>query len=335
MTGHGEMERDMKWRNLLRLFPEKQKEKWVRVLKQADELREIRIRIGQPVAIVDRRGEIFFTDLQNSWIITEQEINDIFQQICGFSPYAYEDEIRQGFLTVSGGHRIGITGRTVLDERGKIRTIKYVQALNIRVSHEVIGAADEVMPYLYDGENIKNTLILSLPGVGKTTLLRDIVRQLSDGNSKHCGVTVGVVDERSEIAACHMGSPQNDLGRRTDVLDACPKAIGISMLVRAMTPRVIAVDELMGKEDISAVEEAMGCGCSIIATLHGKDPEDILWKFGDRSADWIRRFQLFIMLDRVGNAPHITEIRERRKADASFDRRSPDPWRNLWAGHAV
>ena len=131
------------------------------------------------------------------------------------------------------------------------------------------------MPYLYEEENLCNTLLISMPGIGKTTLLRDIVRQVSDGNNYAKGINVGVVDERSEIAGCFQGNVQNDLGIRTDVLDACPKALGMMMLLRSMSPKVIAVDEIGGKDDEEMIRQITRCGVHIMATIHGNGLEDL------------------------------------------------------------
>ena len=195
--------------------------------------------------------------------------------ICNYSVYAYEDEIRQGFLTVQGGHRIGVAGQAVMKTEKEIKNMKHICFLNIRISHQIIGAADAIMPFIYEGENLCNTLLISMPGVGKTTLLRDIVRQVSDGNIYAKGINVGVVDERSEIAGCFQGIAQNDLGIRTDVLDACPKALGMMMLLRSMSPKVIAVDEIGGKEDEEMIRQVTRCGVHIMATIHGNGLEDL------------------------------------------------------------
>ena len=197
------------------------------------------------------------------------------EYISNFSFYAFEDEIRQGFITISGGHRIGINGKVILDNE-KIRSMKYISFINVRLSHQVEGCANKVMPYLYNDQgDCFHTLIISPPRCGKTTLLRDVIRQLSNGSSSYPGLMIGVVDERSEIGASYMGVPQNNLGVRTDVLDCCPKAKGMMMLIRSMSPRVIAVDEVGSDEDIKAIKYVMNCGSKLIATVHGNSIEDI------------------------------------------------------------
>ena len=157
---------------------------------------------------------------------------------------------------------------------GDIRGLKYISFLNIRLAHQVPGCADGVLPFLWKRDRFCHTLIVSPPRLGKTTLLRDIIRQVSDGG-EHPPQTVGVVDERSELGACSSGVPQNDLGRHTDVLDGCPKAAGILMLLRTMSPRIIAVDEVGSQEDLEALSYSLHCGCGILATVHGSSLEDL------------------------------------------------------------
>ena len=194
--------------------------------------------------------------------------------IGSFSLYAYEDELRQGFLTVEGGHRSGIAGKTVI-EGEKVKGISHISCSNVRVAHEKKGCADRVLPYLWEDGRFLHTLIVSAPGCGKTTMLRDIIRQISDGEAPYPGLTGGVVDERSEIAGCYRGGAQNDVGIRTDVLDCCPKAEGMMMLIRSMSPEMVAVDELGDYEDIHAIESVIHCGCKLFATVHGSSIDDM------------------------------------------------------------
>lgn len=202
-------------------------------------------------------------------VIDREIINKIFEGICGNSVYAYVDEISNGFITVLGGHRVGITGRPLYKD-GKVYNIKDISSLNFRVAREVIGAADELINQVKINGVFVNTLIISEPGVGKTTLLRDLIRQISD-----LGNEVSVIDERSEIAACFRGVPQNDVGRRTDVMDGVSKVDGIRMMVRAMRPDFIATDEIGTDEDADAIMYAINSGVGVIATSHGKGIEDL------------------------------------------------------------
>lgn len=167
---------------------------------------------------------------------------------------------------------------------------------------------DEVLPYIRNGEQVYHTLIIAPPRCGKTTLLRDMIRQISNGTDRIQGKTVGVVDERSELAGCYQGIPQNDLGMRTDVLDACPKAKGMQMLLRSMSPDVVAVDELGKKEDFKAVESVVHCGCKLFATAHGNSLEDILRQPFFQKLRELEVFERYIVLGKKGHAGSIEAI---------------------------
>lgn len=278
-----------------------------------DRLQEIRLRVGRPFVIVQGGREAFLTeegartgDFRRAWQVTAQELRETMELIGKYSLYAYEDELRQGYLTLRGGHRVGVAGKTVL-EGDKVKSIRYISCINIRLSHEVPGCADRVLPYLYGEHGLCHTLIISPPRCGKTTLLRDLVRQISNGDERNKGHTVGVVDERSEICGCYMGIPGNDVGIRTDVIDACPKAEGMMMLVRSMAPEVIAVDEIGRYEDIHAIETVLYSGCRLIATVHGSDLADIQSKplFQRLMAEQV--FERYIIL---GNSFQTGKVKE-------------------------
>lgn len=246
-----------------------------------DWLQELRLRMHAPFIIIYGGKEFFLSEdgnleehSRNGYIVNAMDLKETLEYISSFSLYAYEDEIRQGFITVQGGHRIGLAGKVIL-EQGTVKSIKHISFINIRMSHEVIGCGECVLPYLYMNQQICHTLVISPPGCGKTTLIRDMIRLISDGYGECPGITVGVVDERSEIAACYRGVPQNDVGMRTDVLDCCPKAEGMLMMIRSMSPVLIAVDEIGKKEDIDALAYVMNCGCRILATVHGSSVEDV------------------------------------------------------------
>ena len=197
-----------------------------------------------------------------------------------YSIYSVEDELRNGYITIRGGHRIGIAGKALMDNKG-VRTLKNFSGLNIRISREKLGIASKILPYILNSKGeFLNTLLVSPPQCGKTTLLRDIIRMISRGvpYMNFRGLKVGVVDERSELGACFQGIPQNDLGPRTDILDCCPKAEGMIMLIRSMSPQVIATDEIGKVEDSIAIEEAMMAGIKLITTVHGRSLENILNK---------------------------------------------------------
>lgn len=228
-------------------------------------------------------------------------MKETLSRMSQYSMYALEEEICRGFFTLQGGHRIGIVGKTVC-RQGKITAMRNISGLNIRIAREKKGCAGELLSYIRQGEEIHNTLILSPPGIGKTTMLRDCIRRLSNGEDNLPGQKVGVVDERSEIAASFQGIPQNDLGIRTDVLDCCPKAEGMRLLLRSMSPQIIAVDELGSREDCQAVEEVLHCGCRILGTMHIGSMEELQEKAYLRK--WLEKgfFERFVYLtkDRRG-----------------------------------
>lgn len=288
---------------ILRIFP-------IRIRNMLDhreirfeEIQEIRIRVHAPILFICQNKEYYLSQTQGLTsqpkdvvLGNREEIQEILQIISGYSLYAYEEELKQGFLTIQGGHRVGIAGRTVIENQS-IRGMKYISFLNIRLAHEVKGCADKVLPYIKRKNSIYQTLIISPPCCGKTTLLRDLVRQLSNGSSLERGMTVGVVDERSEIGACLMGVPQNDVGVRTDVLDCCPKALGMMMLIRTMSPQVIAVDEVGSRADLEAMEYVVNCGVKLIATVHGSSIKDIYTKPVLQEMVNQQLFERFVVLD--------------------------------------
>lgn len=247
-----------------------------------EEAEEIRIRIEKPLFIFAKKKEYFIkedgnftTEIEKAYLVESDDVRHTLEKASKYSLYAFSEEIKNGFLTIEGGHRIGIVGRTVL-ENGFVKTIQNISALNIRIAHEVKGCSDAVLKYAVKEGNFYNTLFVSPPACGKTTLLRDMVRQLSNGKKGFfVGQTVGVVDERGEIAGCYKGIARNDLGIRTDVLDGCTKVEGMLMLVRSMSPRIIAVDEIGKKEDFVAIESIVNAGIQLLCTVHGNDLEDI------------------------------------------------------------
>lgn len=267
-----------------------------------DYLQEIRLRAGYPVILLYAGKEKILTAK-----VTERSIRETLDYVSNYSLYAYENELKQGFITIEGGHRVGMAGQ-VLVENGRVKNLKYISSLNIRVSHEIFGCADKLFPYITHHKQIHHTLIISPPRCGKTTLLRDMIRQISDGNHWVKGCSVGVVDERSELAGCYQGMPQNHMGMRTDVLDGCPKAEGMLMLIRSMSPRVIAVDEIGALEEVQAIKYAMHCGCKMIATVHGESLDEIQKKPLLEQVIREQCFERYIVLcnrERVGEIANI------------------------------
>lgn len=273
-----------------------------------EKLYEIRLRVGRPLVLTYDGGECFLRDKTGKhYLVTREDLKETLEYLSGYSLYAYEDEIRQGFLSVQGGHRVGVTGKVILDG-GTIRGMKYISCINVRLAHQVLGCAEKVMPYIRTKDGVAHTLIVSPPRCGKTTLLRDIIRLLSNGQENIPGITVGVVDERSELAGCYQGMPQNDLGMRTDILDGCPKAEGMQMLIRSMSPEVVAVDELGKEEDYKAVESVIHSGCKLIATAHGNSLEDVMSQPFFQKLLEARVFERYIVLGRCEKAGVVEAI---------------------------
>lgn len=259
----------MKYKQIMNILPNEVKSVISKENLQFDYLQEIRLRAGYPIILFYKNKEQIIPMKG-----TEKVIRETLDYVSNYSLYAYENELRQGFITIEGGHRVGVAGQVII-ENGRVKNLKQISSLNIRISHEILNCADKLFPYITHNKQMYHTLLISPPRCGKTTLLRDLIRQISDGNKWVKGCTVGVVDERSEIAGCYHGIPQNNMGMRTDVLDGCPKAEGMLMLVRSMSPQVIAVDEIGTAEDVQAIKYAMHCGCRMIATVHGETLEEI------------------------------------------------------------
>lgn len=262
---------------ILRYFPNKIYQIFSNLLQEnpqiANELQEIRIRVDKPIILKLREKDLIL-----QYNILQAEILQIVERLCENSIYAYKNQICEGFITIKGGHRVGLTGSCVI-ENGKITNIKYISSLNIRIAREVKNCSTRILREIIDIDNktIYNSIIVAPPGRGKTTILRDIIRRLSDGIEEinFRGKTCGVVDERGEIAAMYKGAPQNDVGIRTDIIENVSKNKGIHMLIRTMAPEIIACDEIGSKEDVEAIHYALYSGVKGIFTMHGKNVEDI------------------------------------------------------------
>ncbi len=269
-----------------------------------DGLEEIRVRIGWPVELIYGNHNEWLGNYDS--MIDRQCLDEMLNYITGYSIYAMEEELKQGYITFSGGHRIGITGHATYEalrdtKEPQITNIIDIGGLNIRIAHERKDCSKQIIPHLRCGESIYNTIFFAAPGVGKTTYLRDAIRILSNGDEVHSGLKICVVDERSEIAACVNGKAQNDLGKRTDVLDACPKEIGMKMLLRSMSPEVIAVDELGKEEEFELLEQMRCSGVKILGTMHAGDMEQVLRNPMIRSCIETGAIQRFVELIRLSS----------------------------------
>ncbi|MTI79980.1 MAG: stage III sporulation protein AA [Firmicutes bacterium] len=280
-------------------------------------LEELRLRQNRPMVLGFSDEDVFLhreggltAHSERAYFVSADDIQRTTQMVSNSSIYALEEELKNGYITLTGGHRVGITGKVVADQ-GRVKTIKYISGFNIRISRQVVGAADQLLRHLISPKgDVYHTMLISPPRCGKTTILRDIVRQLSSGIQKFNfpGVTVGVVDERSEIAGCYRGIPQLNVGTRSDVLDSCPKASGMMMLLRSMSPQVIATDEIGRMEDVEALEEVLNAGVKVLTTAHGAAVDDIEKRPAIKRLLKLQAIERLVVLDRSKGPGTVKQV---------------------------
>ncbi|MBG9590394.1 stage III sporulation protein AA [Cytobacillus firmus] len=268
------------------------------------DLEEIRVRISRPIELTARGVPHFLP-----YIIDSEDALHLLNKISHFSIYTLEEELKRGYITIEGGHRVGLAGKVIL-EQGKVKAIRDISSFNIRIAREKVGIAQTLIPRIYR-DGWLHTMIIGPPQTGKTTLLRDIARIISSGDSGSGlpASKVGIVDERSEIAGCVNGIPQMTFGNRIDVLDACPKAEGMMMMIRSMSPEVLVVDEIGRHEDAEAIMEAVNAGIKLIMTTHGNSLEEIKRRPTLQAILEMGVFQRFIELSRKDGPGSIDCIR--------------------------
>lgn len=265
---------------------------------------EFRLRAGQPMTVLLPTGEVPLEAF-----VEPEELETLCDLATEFSRYAAAETLREGFLPVRGGFRVGLCGTAVMKD-GVNTNLKNFSSAVIRIARERKGIADEVADQLFPDGAFASTLILSPPGGGKTTLLRDLVRRLSGGTAEHAPQRVSLIDERGEVAVMYRGEPQMDVGPHTDVLDACPKALGIPIVLRAMNPQIIAVDEITVREDLRAVSMAAGCGVGLLATIHAAGVNELLQKplYRQLLEDRVFRLAVRIVRTETGRAYEVEEL---------------------------
>ena len=272
--------------------------------EQQGRAEELHLRAGQPMTVLLPEGE-----LSLEIVVEPGELETLCDIATEFSRYAAVETIREGYLSVKGGFRIGLCGTAVVKD-GVNTNLRQLSSATVRIAREQIGVADDMAQQLFRDGELCSTLILSPPGAGKTTLLRDLVRKLSVGVHPYGPRRISLIDERGEVAMMHRGEPQMDVGPYTDVLDSCPKALGIPMVLRAMNPQIIAVDEITAYQDIRAMSMASGCGVRLLATIHAADMAELMDKPLYRTLLEERMFRLAISIVRTedGRHYHLEEL---------------------------
>lgn len=235
---------------------------------------EFRLRAGRPMTLVTTEGELFVSDELPRQSVTQSDLEQLCDTVTGYSRYAASESMGKGYLVGRGGFRVGLCGTVVLRD-GVGVNLRDISSASVRISRQAAGLCRDMTQLLPEGESFQSTLIAAPPGAGKTTLLREMVAALSNGSEERAPLRVGIVDERGELAGMYRGVPQLDVGFHTDVLDGCPKALGIPMLMRSANPQVIAVDEITAEEDLAAMAAAANCGVALLATIHALDGEEL------------------------------------------------------------
>ncbi len=279
---------------ILRLFP-------VHIMKALEEtvagrflhVEEIRLRLHQAIELNFHQHVEWIEEV----IFTEEDSTYVLNQLSGHSLYRLEDELREGYITIRGGHRVGLAGEAST-VNGRLQQLQHITFFNIRIAKEIPNVALPFIHAIREDTAYCNTLIIGAPQTGKTTILRDVARLIGNGYGEQTAKKVGIIDERSEIAASLNGIPQHEVGRRTDIIDACPKVEGLMMMIRSMSPEVLIVDEIGKQADVQALMEAMFAGVKIICTVHGTSIAEIKQRPSLHVLFTERAFERYIVLGR-------------------------------------
>ena len=285
----------VRWQRLAQQLPD-----WKKAIAE-----ELRLRAGHPMTVLLPEGEQLLSDQTPQPLVSQTDLEQLCDTVTGYSRYAAAETMRRGYLTARGGFRIGLCGTAVMRE-GECGNLRDLSSACIRIARELPGLAEPVMQELFAGGRFESTVVLGPPGLGKTTLLRDLVRCLSDGTEQTPAHRVAVVDERGEIASMVQGQAQLEVGCHTDVLDGCPKAIGIPILLRGCNPQIIAVDEITQREDLQAMTGASYCGVRFLATLHADSVEDMQRRPLLRELLELRLFKRAICIRQEGSGRRYT-----------------------------
>ncbi len=270
-------------------------------------LEEIRFRINRPIILqyhntikyLGKTGAINQPD--NAVSTNQTDLKNITSHLLNQSVYAHIDDLKEGFITLGGGHRVGFAGKSII-KNGQVTGMTSISGINIRVANEYLGCADQLVDIIKYGKEIKNTLLISPPQTGKTTFLRDLCRTFSNEYK------ITIIDERSEIAGCADGSPQFSIGMNTDVLDRFPKSKGMLLALRSLSPHILITDELGDKHDMDAIREVSRSGCKIFASIHGESIDEVMHKHNKL----LSYFDLAVLLGRINSTPAILSIKKLR-----------------------
>lgn len=290
-------------------------------------IKEIRLRAEKPIVIVTEKGSSFLTaNSKTTYIyssslpkVSLKDLTEIVKRACDYSVYSHQEDINSGFLTVKGGHRIGLCGTAVI-EKGKIVSVRDINCVNIRIASQKFGCANEIVKNVFF-PGLKNTVIAGPPMCGKTTVLRDLARQLSDGETGNYYKCV-IADERNEIACVTNGICGCNVGNNTDVLSAYSKLDAINIALRTMSPDIVFCDEIANANEVKAIINGIMCGVKFVVTAHCGDFEELRTRPAGKLLFDSGLFDCCIMLgtkERIGKIEKIISIKSDKNEKSRSD----------------